>query len=63
MAKTEEQGYVELQRKEWAPGEDFPTKSHHFFSGVPYHQAVGKYYDAARLGTEFAEKLSSEKVV
>jgi isocitrate lyase len=63
MAETEEQGYIALQRQEWAPGEDFPTKSHHFFSGVPYHLLIGKHYDAARLGTEFAEALSADKVV
>ena len=63
MAESEEQGYVALQRQEWAPGDDVPTKSHHFFSGVPYHHLVGKHYDAARLGTEFAEQLSAEKVV
>ncbi|MDP9319699.1 MAG: isocitrate lyase/PEP mutase family protein [Chloroflexota bacterium] len=63
MAASEEQGYVALQRQEWAPGTDVPTKSHHFFSGVPYHHLVGKHYDAARLGTDFAEHLSAEKVV
>jgi hypothetical protein len=63
MGETEEQGYVALQREEWAPGADFPTKSHHFFSGVPYHHLVGKHYDAARLGSEFVEELSAEKVV
>ena len=63
MARDEEQGYVALQRQEWAAGEDVPTKSHHLFSGVPYHHVVGKHYDAARLGTEFAEHLATEKVV
>ena len=63
MGETQEQAYIELQRQEWAAGEDFPTKSHHFFSGVPYHQLVGKAYDAARLGHEFVEDLPSEKVV
>jgi len=33
------------------------------FSGVPYHRMVGKAYDAARLGTEFAEALPADKVV
>jgi hypothetical protein len=42
---------------------DFPSKSHHFFSGVPYHHAVGKMYSAARLGHEFLEKVEDEKVV
>ena len=63
MSKDQQDGYIALQRKEFAQGQDFPTKSHHFFSGVPYHQAVGKHYDAARLGTEFAEALPAEKVV
>jgi isocitrate lyase len=63
MAEREEQGYIELQRQEWQPGIDLPTRSHHLFSGVPYHHLVGKRYDAARLGTEFVESLPSEKVV
>jgi hypothetical protein len=63
MGAIQEQGYVELQRLEWADGEDFPTRSHHFFSGVPYHHLVGKAYDAARLGQEFVEELSDDKVV
>ncbi len=63
MADTEEQGYIELQRKEWAAGQDFPTRSHHQFSGVPYHHLVGKKYDSARLGTEFVEELPEDKVV
>ena len=63
MAQTREGGYIELQKKEWEAGADIPTRSHHFFSGVPYHHLVGKMYDAARLGTEFAEDLPEEKVV
>jgi isocitrate lyase len=63
MAKNKEQGYINLQRKEWEEGGDCPTKSHHFFSGVPYHHQVGKMYSASRLGNEFAEKLPDEKVV
>jgi isocitrate lyase len=63
MAQRQEQGYIELQRKEFEPGTDFPTKSHHFFSGVPYHHLVGKQYDAARLGKEFMEELPESKVV
>ncbi len=63
MAEREEQGYIDLQRQEWRAGIDLPTRSHHFFSGVPYHHMVGKLYDAARLGTEFVEPLPSEKVV
>jgi isocitrate lyase len=63
MSADEEQGYIALQRKEWADGADLPTKSHHFFSGVPYHHLVGKSYDAARLGREFVEGLPEDKVV
>jgi len=63
MSKDQQQGYIELQKKEWEAGSDFPTRSHHFFSGVPYHHVVGKLYDAARLGKEFCEELPEEKVV
>src|SRR5438552_6577020 len=55
MAEKQEQGYVALQHEEWAPQTDYPTRSHHFFSGVPYHHLVGKMYDASRLGQEFVE--------
>jgi isocitrate lyase len=63
MADRQEHGYIELQRKEFADGTDFPTRSHHQFSGVPYHHLVGKACDAARLGVEFVEELSEDKVV
>jgi isocitrate lyase len=63
MAERQEQGYIELQRREWAPDTDFPTRSHHQFSGVPYHHLVGQLYDSARLGAEFAEDLPADKVV
>jgi isocitrate lyase len=63
MAERQEQGYLELQRKEFHPSADIPTRSHHQFSGVPYHHLVGKAYDAARLGTEFVEDLPPERVV
>jgi isocitrate lyase len=77
MYEGQEQGYINLQKKEWngvagpvvanadADGMkfDFPSKSHHFFSGVPYHHVVGKMYSAARLGHEFCEELEDDKVV
>jgi isocitrate lyase len=62
MAERQEQAYIDLQRREWA-GTDVPTRSHHQFSGVPYHHLLGTAYDAARLGTQFVEALSEEKVV
>jgi isocitrate lyase len=61
MAERQEQGYIDLQRREWTS--DTPTRSHHFFSGVPYHHLVGKAYDAARLGMEYVEALPESKVV
>ena len=63
MAKNKQQGYINLQKQEWVEGEDLPTKSHHFFSGVPYHHLVGKAYDADRLGPEFVERISKDKIV
>ena len=63
MAQGKEKGYIELQQKEWEEGVDFPTKSHHHFSGVPYHHLVGKMYDAARLGKEFCHAAEEDKVV
>lgn len=63
MSLGQEMGYIELQKKEWEQGQDFPSKSHHFFSGVPYHHVVGEQFDAARLGKEFCEDLPEEKVV
>jgi hypothetical protein len=63
MAERQEQGYIELQRKEWAKGTDHPTRSHHEFSGVPYHHLMGEEYGSARLGREFVEDLPQDKVV
>jgi isocitrate lyase len=63
MGEGQEQGYIELQRKEWDESKDIPTRSHHQFSGVPYHHLVGKMYDSARMGREFVEDLPEDKVV
>ncbi len=63
MRARQQDGYIDLQRKEWEDGVDVPTRSHHFFSGVPYHHLVGKMYDASRLGQEFVEELPEDRVV
>ncbi len=63
MSESQEQGYIALQRREWADGQPWPTRSHHQFSGVPYHHLVGKMYDSARLGREFVEEMAADKVV
>lgn len=63
MAAREEQGYIELQRREWDEAADVPTRSHHSFTGVPYHHLLGEAFDAARLGARFVEVLPEERVV
>src|SRR5216110_1357121 len=59
LSEEQERAYIALQRKEWAADDDIPTKSHHLFTGVPYHQVLGQTMGASRLGTfdgEVAEK-------
>jgi isocitrate lyase len=63
LKKQKEQGYMDLQRKEWAGGADIPTRSHHLFTGVPYHQHVGQEYGATRLSEDMDEHLEVSKVV
>jgi 2-methylisocitrate lyase-like PEP mutase family enzyme len=50
LSQRQERAYVDLQRKEWAKDDDIPTKSHHLFTGVPYHQVMGETMGASRLG-------------
>jgi hypothetical protein len=54
---------MNLQRKEWADDVDVPTRSHHLFTGVPYHHHVGKEYGASRLSQEIDQHLEISKVV
>lgn len=56
-------GYVDLQRQEWAEGLDLPSRSHHLFSGVPYHHLMGQEYGAARLSRDVQEELRETAVV
>ncbi|MDP8223692.1 MAG: isocitrate lyase/PEP mutase family protein [Candidatus Lernaella stagnicola] len=63
MKEGKQQGYINLQKKEFVEGGDFPSKSHHFFSGVPMHHVVGDMFESARLGTQFVEELPDDKVV
>ena len=63
LKRDKQDGYIALQRKEWAPGVNVPTKSHHEFTGVPYHQHVGHVYGANRLGDENHEHLEVSQVV
>src|SRR5262249_30523748 len=57
LAARADLAYVDLQRREWASDLDLPSKSHHLFSGVPYHHLLGSAYGAARLGRDVAEDL------
>jgi hypothetical protein len=40
-----------------------PTKSHHYFSGVPYHHHLGEQMGSARFGKAVNEGLEVSKVV
>ena len=62
-SQRQEQAYIALQRKEWAEGTDYPTRSHHFFSGVPYHYLMGELSDGARLGQRFIGDVPEGKTV
>jgi len=61
LRERREQGYIELQRREWDPARDVPTKSHHLFTGVPYHHHVGETYRARGMGAQ--DGLAKELVV
>jgi isocitrate lyase len=63
LANQQEQAYIALQHEEWAEGADLPSRSHHLFSGVPYHHLVGDQYGAARLGREVAEEHREQTAV
>jgi hypothetical protein len=63
MGERQEQGYIELQQCEWEAGADIPPRSHHEFSGVPYHHLMGEAYSSARLGRGFVEELPEDTVV
>jgi isocitrate lyase len=56
LSRDQEQAYIELQRAEFAPGLDVPTRSHHAFSGVAYHNLMGGQYSAARLSSAILEE-------
>jgi len=63
LKRNQEEGYMTLQRKEWAEGADIPTRSHHNFTGVPYHHHVVHEYGAARLSEKLDEHLEVTQVV
>ena len=63
LKESKEEGYMELQRKEWADVADIPTRSHHHFTGVPYHHHVGREYGAQLLSEDIDQHLEVSKVV
>jgi 2-methylisocitrate lyase-like PEP mutase family enzyme len=63
LKENKEEGYMELQRKEWAQDADVPTRSHHLFTGVPYHHHVGQQSGSSRFGEKVDEHLEVSKVV
>lgn len=56
MRREQEQAYIQLQREEFVQGADLPTRSHHLFSGVAYHNLMGGEYGAARLNRGILEE-------
>jgi isocitrate lyase len=56
-------GYIDLQRREWAGGDEVPTRSHHLFTGVPYHHHMGEQLQVARFGHGVDQHLEAVKVV
>jgi isocitrate lyase len=52
MRGQQQQAYIDLQRAEFDESLDLPTRSHHLFSGVAYHNLMGAEYGAARLNRD-----------
>jgi isocitrate lyase len=63
LKRDEQHGYVELQKREFADGLDLPTRSHHRFSGVAYHNLMGGEYGAARLNRDVLGKHHATQTV
>ncbi|MBO0690768.1 MAG: hypothetical protein J2P40_14500, partial [Candidatus Dormibacteraeota bacterium] len=64
LGERQQDAYIDLQREEWAGGDRVPTRSHHLFSGVPYHHHVGEQMGgAARFGKDVDPGLEVSRVV
>jgi isocitrate lyase len=59
----QQEGYIELQRREWAANGEVPTRSHHLFTGVPYHHMMGEAMGSARFGGAVDQGLEAAQVV
>jgi isocitrate lyase len=60
---AQQDGYIDLQRREWAGGDKVPTRSHHLFTGVPYHHHMGEHLQVAGFGQAVDQHLEAMKVV
>jgi hypothetical protein len=63
LRRDQQQAYIRLQRAEFAPELDLPTRSHHLFSGVAYHNLMGGEYGAARLSRDVLEEHHAAQTV
>ena len=64
LNERQQDAYIDLQREEWAGGDRVPTRSHHLFSGVPYHHHVGEQMgSASRFGKEVDLGLEVSRIV
>jgi len=63
LKARKQDGYIELQRKEWASDLEVPTRSHHLFTGVPYHHLMGEQMGSARFGRAVEGEVEVARVV
>jgi isocitrate lyase len=55
--------YIDLQRREWAGDGQVPTRSHHVFTGVPYHHLMGEQLGTDRFGAAVDQGVEMARVV
>ena len=63
LKARKQEGYLELQRREWAGDGRVPTRSHHLFTGVPYHHLMGEQLGTERFGHAVDQGLEVRSVV
>jgi isocitrate lyase len=63
LKDRKQDAYIDLQREEWAGGERVPTRSHHLFTGVPYHHLMGEQMGGDRFGRKVDQGLEAAQVV
>lgn len=64
LKEEKQHGYIKLQQREHAADFPVPTKSHHNFTGVPYHHTMGELLGMKdRFGHGVDQHLSKEAVV